>query len=707
MRVALFLALCCLLSACVRQPANRDVVNDVELTSQDTGGEPKVVDPDEVLEGLATVETSKFLGIWDGIFFEYEIFDETVLARDLERVERYYRARGYYEAKVTAARVVRATEDPHERKVNVQIRIREGAPVITRTVRIGGIEHLPFDVATAALGARKLEPGQVFDETLFEDTKKAIAQALGDRGYAFVKVTGKAEVDVARHEANVGFEVEPGPLASYGPIRITGLDEIPEDRVRANLLLEEGEPYARADVEEARNALAELGVFASVDIRQDTTKPETRIVPIQVVVRESALRAVRLGGGVRADNISLSNHLRAGWEDRNFLGGLRQFSIDTRPGISYFPASFGNIQMPTKLLPQNRIRTELRQRAFVEGRTTGFIAGEYNVYPLLYDLTPLPGQKQPIPEEEPIVGYHEVRAQAGLERAFFNHHLYVTLSYNWQANFPFMYQRELPPGLDQVRVSFPELLTILDFRDDRIHPKSGFYVSNSLQVAGYVFLGTVSDVRVRPELRLYHSVLRKKITLATRATVGLVFPGNYGGTLGREDLNTQSPGVVEDQHKLLFRAFYSGGANSNRGYSYRGVGPHGPVGFLVPTGQNCGQRPDLPGCTRPTGGLTLWEASFEVRFPISGPLTMVTFADASDVTIGELDFRFNVPHLSAGPGIRYDTPVGPLRLDIGYRIPGMQKIGARELPEKDGRASELFGIDGLDVAIHLGFGEAF
>jgi outer membrane protein insertion porin family/translocation and assembly module TamA len=86
---------------------------------------------------------------------------------------------------------------------------------------------------------------------------------------------------------------------------------------------------------------------------------------------------------------------------------------------------------------------------------------------------------------------------------------------------------------------------------------------------------------------------------------------------------------------------------------------------------------------------------------------MVAFADTSDVTRKTGDFRFNVPHLSVGPGMRYDTPVGPLRLDIGYRVPGMQKIGERDLPREEGSASELFGIDWLPVAIHLAFGEAF
>jgi outer membrane protein insertion porin family/translocation and assembly module TamA len=131
--------------------------------------------------------------------------------------------------------------------------------------------------------------------------------------------------------------------------------------------------------------------------------------------------------------------------------------------------------------------------------------------------------------------------------------------------------------------------------------------------------------------------------------------------------------------------------------------------FLVPTGIDCARKGDerAPGCIRPIGGVTLWEASFEIRFPISGPLTMVTFADASNVTRQVGVFDFNVPHLSVGPGLRYDTPVGPLRVDIGYRIPGMQRVGDKNLPEKDGVASPFLGISGLDIAVHLAFGEAF
>jgi hypothetical protein len=117
------------------------------------------------------------------------------------------------------------------------------------------------------------------------------------------------------------------------------------------------------------------------------------------------------------------------------------------------------------------------------------------------------------------------------------------------------------------------------------------------------------------------------------------------------------------------RAFFSGGPMSNRGYGYNEIGPHRVLG-------DNGERLADPDAI---GGRTLWEGSVELRFPIIGDLGGTIFVDASDVTrrLGEL--RINHPHISTGFGIRYDTPVGPLRLDWGFRIPYLQVLGEEKV----------------------------
>lgn len=701
---AAFVLLAFAVTGCLRKdyPVEGPVVEDVDLLGAEA------VDADEVLDRLSTAASPRFLGIWDGVLFEYEVFDEALLARDLERIERFYRARGYYEAKVTAARILRVDEH----RVRVQLHIYEGVPVIIKQVTPVGLERIPIDDATDAILAITLKPGQPFDEAVFEESKRAIVNSLGDHGFAFAKLKAKATVDIARHEASVRYEIDPGAKAVYGPVRIAGLDQVPEGPVRANLEIKEGEPYSRADLEDARAALINLGVFATVDITQDKSNPETGRVPITVVVHESALRTLRLGGGTSLDVLAWEAHLTIGWEHRNFLGGMRRLTLDTKPGLVFYPTRMDNLVTPRNVLPKNSARAELRQPAFIEGRTTGFVASEFNIYPVLY-----PGLGEDPTAKENVIGFYEVKARTGVERAFFAHHLYLTPSLNWQANvpFPYIWESELPfpyirdkTRLETVYISYPELVAILDFRDDPIEPHRGAFLSNTFQVAVPIVKRDYDpfDVKVRPEARAYLPIAKEWI-LATRVTFGLLFPKNYGDTLKEQEQapDFTDPDVVRDQQLLLFRAFYSGGPNSNRGYPYRGVGPHGVVGFLLPSTFNCAPDDKRDECIRPLGGLTLWEASLEVRFPILGPLRSAVFLDASDVTNDSVaQIRFTYPHLSPGVGLRYGTPVGPIRLDVGYRLPFAQHIGHSDTRTNEGRPSEILGAP---IAVHFGLGEAF
>jgi len=77
------------------------------------------------------------------------------------------------------------------------------------------------------------------------------------------------------------------------------------------------------------------------------------------------------------------------------------------------------------------------------------------------------------------------------------------------------------------------------------------------------------------------------------------------------------------------------------------------------------------------------------------------FCDAGDVSPFQTSIRLDRPHLSCGAGARYDTPVGPIRLDVGYRIPGLQypKNASFEQAPQD--------ILGVPIAIAFGIGEAF
>jgi outer membrane protein insertion porin family/translocation and assembly module TamA len=412
-------------------------------------------------------------------------------------------------------------------------------------------------------------------------------------------------------------------------------------------------------------------------------------------------------------------YLKASWVHRNFLGGLRRLTISERPGLTAYPTRIDYLKRPTRGLFQNDLSVELRQPSFIEARTAGWTRARYSVYPLLY---PLPDG---LPAEDwPIIGYHDVGTAVGLERAFWDNHIVAGLAYHWNANVPRSYQ---PPvsELDNVYVSFPELSLALDLRDDPVTPTRGIYLHNSLQVANPLLVGTVSDLRFQSGLRTFYPLSSDgEVVLATRVKVGFVFPQNYGQTFDKnaDESRTlyrqpESRAVTEDQQKILFRAFYSGGPNSNRGYAYRQVGSQGPIGFLLPTlrDEDCALSDEdtepLPAeCLRPLGGFSLWEASMEIRFPLAGDFFGTIFVDASDVSQEVAFVAFDSPHISIGPGLRYRTPIGPLRLDIGYRVPGLQVRGSegQQTPSYFPDIAQLSEFRRrAPFAYHIAIGEAF
>jgi len=691
--LALFVALL----GCNTVPRGRMSVDDVTVRGA------KKIDDGDVKDKIATTESEKLLGLFRGLIYEYSVFDWNVLQRDLARVEAFYRSKGYYEAHARAGRV----HVKNDRHVRVEIIVEEGKPVLLRSVRIEGLEDLPKDLADIARRSAEdtLSVGAPFEEESFEMALGAVRRALSDRGYAYAKVENDATVDIVRHEVDVVLTVTPGEPCIFGPVTIEGLGDLPEAPVRRALDLEPGATYSEAELDSAQQALLDLGVFASVDITPDLPAPSPdrsargaleRVVPVKVKLEPSRLRTIRAGGGVELDALKSDVHGIFGWEHRNFFGGLRTFSVRFKPGVVLYPLRINNIEAPNRLLPEERLRIDFRQPGFIEARTNAFIRPEFNVQALMLDPNPPPNQR--------VIGYAEARNGIGVDRTY--RRLYGAISHNLQVAYPFAYVGERDPTLGTLFISYPELITSLDFRDNRVHPRKGFYLLNTLQVAGGPFGGQADDVKVQPDLRAYVSV-SKGIVFAVRGSVGLLFPRNYGEQVRRRLSEFElSKARTRDYQLTFFRGFFSGGPTSNRGYPLRGVGPHDVVPFISPDaeiqrlGTACGNGID---CRTPTGGFTLWEASAEFRFKITGPLSAATFCDASDVSPRTTDIRLNRPHLSCGAGGRYDTPVGPVRLDIGYRIPGMQVIGG--LPP-DERRPETFPL-GIPIAVSLGIGEAY
>jgi outer membrane protein assembly factor BamA len=820
---AAILVLAALGTHCASIPERRLALDSIDIVGNHE------LDDSEIEEHIASRATPRFFGLFKGLIYDYEVFDRYVLERDLQRIERYYRARGFYWTHVRAGRVMYV----NKQEVRVEVVIDEDEPTLIKRLDVTGLEGVPDKFARDARreASRLMEVGDRFEEERFELSAQALERSLANRGYAYVKVTRKADVDLRRHSASITYQVDAGPLTRLGTVRLSGLGPIPEAQIRRTLGLKRGELYSQEELESAEQALLDLGVFSSVSVRPrleqdepdkpvagapapangdvpapakgdapangdvpapangdvpangdepangaDTTQanaaaasettanaapatgptgtPETSSaapsgatssaavaegdvakdpslapgdvaelretseqsaerrdvkrpadaspeVPIDVELQLSRFKSLHLGGGLQLDSQRTDIHLIAGWEHRNLFGGLRYFVVELVPGAVLYPTRLPDLESPERLLPQVRLRSEFRQPGFLEARTGGVVRAQGSIYPVL-----LSSDRDP---NAPVYGYRDVRLAAGLERSLF-WKLYGSLTHNIQINDPFTYVGDPDPDLGTALVSYPELFLRLDLRNDRLEPTRGAYVENTLQVAGVG--GDARDIKVQPDARGYVP-LGHGLTLSARGSIGFLFADNYGQTIAPNAINND-PGTddralwVKDTQLMFLRGFFAGGPGSNRGYGLREIGPHGRVPFYNP-GQSSEESMGLcdptmgdisPNCDLPLGGFTLYEASVELRFPLFGPLRGALFTDAADVSPYKVDFRFDHPHLSAGFGFRYGTPVGPVRLDIGYRLPGLQAPDSADEYKPD----ELFG---LPIAISFGIGEPF
>lgn len=708
------------------------IIEDVEILGNKT-----ILDA-AIKERIATAESAHALGgafygvpvigLSDLLTVEYEYFDRFVLERDLSRVERYYRARGFYEARVTAGRVMRRKSDG---RVRVEIAVNEGPPVLIRNVELKWKDfRLPeaTDVAKPVTEAKNdLAPGERFEEADYEKTKKELLQAMTDRGFPYANVVGQVKVDLVAHRADVTYTLELGPLAKFGSIRLVGLGELPAGILRDSLGFKEGDRFSTATLAAAERSLGDFGVFGSINIKPELShpdKPPNPTVPITISVQPSALRAIKVGVGAEA-GARVETHGTISWENRNFLGGLRRFSIEARLGAVFYPnALFSLFQAPPdQVLPELRSRFELRQPGIFEAHTSAVLRGAINIYrPTNVLTTPAPGSRE---AKEPALGYREYSGTLGIERQFANLQHYLGQFIHIQVDDPFLYpvwSGKTPDGFTRFLLTYLETVGNLDFRRDdrgnidRVSPRKGVYLGMNAQVAGIFLPGTANDFRLRPDLRAY-APIAKRVTLAFHLNGGFLFPQTnvYADTLNFleshvkdrssitvngqtvEGTTLQLNEIQRSLQSLQFRGFFSGGPNSNRGYIYNGVGLHANVPL-----RRTGAAP-----WSPTGGLTLWESSLELRFAFTENLGAILFLDGSDVTSGIVDIRFNRPHLSTGIGLRYATPVGPLRADVGYRIPCAQVIGECD-EDKIGFDAALFGnTGGYPIVTTIAIGEAF
>ncbi len=634
--------------------------------------------------------------LWRWPWAAWPTYDRNVFERDLERIERWYRARGYYDAKVVAATFDPSSATDNDRTVTpdgaplctpedddegcqleIQVSVHEGEPVLVRSLVIDGLDSLTPALRDRVREGWQLQLGGRFDEALYDRSKAAMLRILHDASYGcadFGAVDGQPRpvvIDPEAHVADVRIRIIAGPLSRLGEIRVVGNQDLSEEVIRAVADLSPGDTFSDARLDEAQHFVYSLGAFSSVDV---TAVPQRGTDgqctgEVDVVIRVAPGRRFRygVGGGVLAGTYTVGQeetdvrqwdiHALGFIEHRNFLGGLRRVRLELRPRLIFQPAGGSPVANPR---PGVDLRLQMQQPSFVESRTN-------LVSNLRYQLGPDPND---------LFFRHTLNVPITLQRAFFDGRVSVSAG----ASFDLF---RVWRNVNNAPVADFDLLLLeangqLDLRDDSRRPTKGLFASVGLQIARFL---SWDYVRVIPDVRVY-APFGKRVVLAGRFRLGVMHISRAS-----DDLDAVSAALGPQLYRLR-----SGGASSHRGFL---------PGYLGDPPSSSGD-PNAP-FLRNSGGLRRWEGSIELRLRVTEDFGLTLFGDMGDVN-REPRFRFAYLHLALGGGLRYDTIVGPLRFDVGFRIPRAQIIGS-DAPDAGTRV-RLFGLP-INGAFHLTIGEAF
>ncbi len=520
---------------------------------------------------------------------ERPVFDPVAFTTDLERLRRFYEARGYYHARVAYDLAV---EGPTSR-VKVQIRVEEGPPVRVAEVSLD-LPSAVQNLQSASLRERlPLKPGEVFTEAAYQQGEQVLREFFLAQGHARAQAQRQAKVDLTQNLAYIRYRVEPGPRAKFGPTRVEGVEKVDPDLVLRELTYREGEKFSLEKIATSRQRILNLGLFSSVQILPEPQG--SAVVPIRVRVQERPPRDLKLGVGYGTED-----ELRAQveWQHRNWLGGARRLSLSLK--YSSISRSLGaTLVQPHFLMPTARAVLDFQQ-----------------------------GQEE---EETFLLNFSRLRPR-------WTYHLSPTLSGYVGYRFEFAKLNNVAPatiralgGLEREGIlSGPSLGLVWNTTEDPFDPKTGGVVSLWADQIGGIWGGDFRFYKLTAEAKKYQ-LLGWKTVLATRLKIGIA------DSLGSE---LRLP---------LFERFYAGGEKSVRGYGRRRLGP-------------------ISRADDPLGGLSLLEGSVELRRPLWRELGGALFLDFGQISTRSLDLPVDDLKFALGLGLSYTTPLGPLRLDVGFPL---------------------------------------
>lgn len=602
-------------------------------------------------------------------FFEAEDFNDDIVEEAIQRMLSVYHAKGFPFAQI--APVVTEKDD----LINLTFFIFEGKKVTTGKISFMGVR---IDEAKLK-NIISLKEGDVYNPDFIDADRQTLQDFSYALGYLLSTVDEfQTTYDESSQSMNIVITIQLGLKTEIGNITITGMKIVAEDEVRKVVQLKPGDPYNEVDISDARYRVIEFYTTkgfpsVAVSVRREIDGLKAHITftvhegPFTVfgktvitgnnrtkyavikrellkgenapfdysILRKERQKLYKLGlftdvNVERLEDYDQRNDVLISLHEGN--AGAVEFGLgysDYELYRGFLDVSYRNLWGMHRQASARVELSSIEQRFILQYYEPWFLNSSTAFRALL--LTEY--------QEELNVDTRETRykltrhaVSAGIEKKFSN-----VIKSELYYEFSLVNTYDVEPDVvlskedtGTLVISGLRLGIIYDTRDNPFYPTKGILSGISTKLTSPLFLSESDFIKLSFYGNIYHELIP-----------GLVLAASLRGGLAKGYGDTAELPIVE--------RFFLGGRTTVRGYEQDTLGPKGSDG-------------------NPTGGNAFLMENLEMRISLGKGIGLVTFLDGGNVWVETKDMDPSDSKFTAGLGLRYDTPVGPLRVDYGYKL---------------------------------------